>query len=365
MTRPSNRKGNLLVVGPGARGRGGIAAVIRLHSMTAAWQRRQAEHLETFDDRTGLSKVWSAVRAYLLAPAKIIRADIVHIHLAAQTSLLRKLPIVWMTRLLRRPLIVHIHAPSEEVLFARTPQWAVRSIFRATRVVALSEGWATIMRRHMPNANIVVLPNPVLSHPFATPTIPPIVLFVGKLDARKGYADLLAAAAIVLKQVPTAEFLLCGHGETAQARALSQQLGIAGSIHLPGWVDAEGLALLYAHATAVALPSYAEGVPMSVIEAMSHGVPVVCTPVGGLPEWIDDGRNGLFVQPGDVPALAAQLLRLLQQPELAASMGRAGQATVQQRCSLDSVSEPLDELYTSVLRSAQAPKQAGSLASTQ
>ena len=343
--------GSVLVVGPGVRGRGGIASVIRTHAQTETWHRRGLRHLSTFNDRSPLHKACSALAAYAAAPLLLWRAKMVHIHLAAQTSILRKLPFVALARLMARPIIVHVHAPSEASIFEHTPRWATSFLFTsAARVVALSESWATIFRAHHPRTPVMVIPNAIPnpaapSHPSASPRI---ILFAGKLDARKGYADLLAAAPAVLQQFPDTEFHFAGHGELEAARALASRLGIAPSVHLHGWLDAPALDALYAQSTAFVLPSYAEGVPMSVLEAMSHAVPVITTPVGGLPELIRDGENAIFVTPGDVPALTHSIAALLRHPARAAALGAAGRLTVRQCCSLESVSAQLEALYAGV-----------------
>ena len=160
---------------------------------------------------------------------------------------------------------------------------------------------------------------------------------------------MLAAAAIVLKDVPSTHFCFAGHGEVPQARAMADRLGVARSVRFTGWVEGRELEAVYAQATLLVLPSYAEGVLMPVIEAMSYAVPVVCTPVGGLREWIVDGQNGLFVAPADVPHLAAQILRLLNDSAFAAQLGAAGWQTVHNRCTLDIVSDQLEALYDDVL----------------
>ncbi len=348
---------SLLVIGPGPQGRGGIGSVIRMHQKTAAWRRMNAQLLSTYDDRSTAHKVYSALRAYFLAPFRIMAADLVHIHLAAQISLMRKLPFVWVARVLHKPIVVHVHAATEETLFVETPRLAVRFVFQsATRVVALSQSWAALIRKHIPSAQVVVVPNPVMRYNPAAEQAAhvagsaPVILAVGKLDARKGYRDLLAAAVEVLREFPSAQFWFAGHGEVEEARAVAMQLGIAASVRLLGWVDSQALESIYRQSSMLVLASYGEGVPMSVIEAMSHAVPVVCTPVGGVPEWVIDGQNGLLLHPGDVPALTAQILRLLREPALARSLGAAGLATVQERCTVEMVSDDLEALYAEVLR---------------
>ena len=217
-------------------------------------------------------------------------------------------------------------------------------------MVALSQSWADLIHKHLPETKVAVIENPIVMRGTRhTPDARPIILLVGKLESRKGYPELLAAAAIVLREISSARFCFAGHGETEKADCLARQLEIEDSIELPGWVDRERLEDLYRRAAIVVLPSYGEGVPMSILEAMSHGIPVICTPVGGVPEWIEDGANGLLVQPGNVPALAEQIMRLLRDKDLAIKLGEAGRATVQQRCTLEQVSASLDALYTDIL----------------
>jgi glycosyltransferase involved in cell wall biosynthesis len=286
----------------------------------------------------------------------MMRVDLVHLHLAGQVSLLRKLPIALCAKTLGIPFIAHLHASSAESLFEHTPSWAYRFLLgSARRVVALSESWAASIRHHVPKAEVVVVPNPVRSFP--SPAAQPrrdraqAVLFVGKLEPRKGYHDLLAAAPLLLPAHPELQFWFAGNGDLKHAEELARGLGIERSVRLLGWTGETELTRLYSEATIVCLPSYSEGVPMSVLEAMSHGVPVVCTPVGGLPELIEHGRNGLFATAGDPQSIARQIDCLLTHPEPAARIAAAAAITVRQKCGLDLVSDKLATLYAEVMES--------------
>ena len=93
---------------------------------------------------------------------------------------------------------------------------------------------------------------------------------------------------------------------------------------------------------------------MSVLEAMSHAIPVVCTPVGGVPEWIGHSTNGLLVSPGDIPALAENILHLLHNPQCAQNLGQAGRQTVESHCTLETVATILDTLYDEILTASSS-----------
>ncbi len=346
------RPQKILVVAPGRDTRGGITSVIRLHSRADVWQAMNCRLLSTHDDRGKWRKLTAALKAYIQAPGLVGKSSLVHVHLAGEMSLMRKLPIIALAKAMRRPVIVHVHAQSPESLFIDTPRWAVNYAFRnADLVIALSQNWAEMIRRRSPASNVVIVPNPVLAHRCNTPSGNGCqrVLFVGKLEARKGYADLIQAAKIVHAAFPNVQFWFAGHGELENAGRLAKELGLENSIRLLGWVEEEALTQMWGQATIFCLPSHNEGVPMAVLEAMSHGVPVVCTPVGGLPELIEDGRNGLFARPADPTSIAEAILRLLRDEALQKSIGEAGYRTVHQKCGLQTVSDRLRTIYQELL----------------
>lgn len=339
----------VLVVGPSDRP-GGIATVIRSHRAMGLWGLTNCRILSTYDERSTLIKTAVMLKAYVLAVFEIYSASLIHIHVAAQNSMWRKLPIVLLTKLMRKPYIVHLHAASERSVFVLTPRWIVRLIFLLSyRVVVLSESWATVVKKHLPDARITVIHNPVRRSQIArTPDIPEMVLFAGKLERRKGYMELLRAAAKVLKVLPDVTFCFAGHGDIEQAKAEALQLNIQRSVFFPGWIAPEEMGDYYRRATVFCLPSFDEGLPMAVIEAMSNSLPVVTTPVGGLPDLISDGTDGLFVEPGDVDAIAHQLLGLLRDPERAERIGRSAALTIERRCNPALIEREFLTLYREV-----------------
>jgi glycosyltransferase involved in cell wall biosynthesis len=346
----SNMK-TVLVIAPNWNGKGGIASVIRMHMQSDLWKDMNCTLLETYADGPALGKVFAAIKAYLVAPFRMRKVDLVHIHMAGQTSLKRKLPLVLLAKMMRKPLIVHVHAADEASLFVNTPKWAyIYALESSDRVIALSESWAQMISAYVPGLAIEVVTNPVYILPARNlRQDAPRILYAGKLESRKGYDDLLQAAVIVLKQFPNAEFYLAGNGEVTQAALRVKELGIELSVNLPGWVDAKDMGKMMDDSSIFCLPSYNEGLPMAVLEAMSRGLPVVCTPVGGLPELIQNGRNGVFVEPGNANSIAEAICRLISDPKYAASIGSNGRSTVQQRCSLATVSEQIRQIYMQCL----------------
>lgn len=350
---PHARSPRVLVVSPGINSRGGIVSVVRLHMGMPVWREMNCYLLSTYDDRSALHKLFAALSAYLRAPFKVMNVDIVHLHVAGQLSLMRKLPIASIARLCGKALLVHVHASSPESLFQSTPGWAVQSMLgKADCVIALSNSWANTIRDRVPGVKVTVVPNPVLNVSTEDRELERkrIVLFVGKLEPRKGYMTLLHAASIILKRHPDMQFWFAGHGELDQARAEAERLGIGSSVRLLGWTHVGKLARLYQESCVFCLPSQNEGVPMSVLEAMSHGTPVVCTRVGGLSEVIVDGENGLFSAVDNPESTAEKILRLIDDPAYASSMAAAATRSVQASCGVDIVGKHLRQLYWAYAR---------------
>lgn len=338
----------ILVVAPGHGGRGGIDSVVRLYQSTPMWEAMGCFMLSTYDDRSTLRKICAALRGYMLAPAAIYGSEIVHVHLAGEISLLRKMPVMLLAKLLQRRLIVHVHACSEESLFEKTPRWAWTYCLNAADcVIALSPLWELAIRKHAPRAQVTVVPNPVRSfRPVARErNSVPRILYVGKLEGRKGYNTLMDAAAIVLREFPQAQFWFAGHGELEAAQAYAGRCGVLTAVRLLGWISGDELEKVYDDADIFCLPSHNEGVPMSMLEAMSHSLPVVCTPVGGIPDVIEDRSNGLLVRPGNPESIADGILHLLRDPEFAALIAQSGKEKVEEMCSLAAIEAQMTSIY--------------------
>ncbi|MBZ0159109.1 glycosyltransferase family 4 protein [Candidatus Methylomirabilis sp.] len=175
-----------------------------------------------------------------------------------------------------------------------------------------------------------------------------LVGIVGRIVPIKNHRLFLQAAALVIASEPAARFVIVGDGALRlemeqQARAL----GIADRVLFTGW--RRDLPRIYADLDVLTVSSNNEGTPVSVIEAMAAGCPVVATRVGGLPDLITDGETGFLVPPSDAQALAAAILRVLRDPETAGRMGRTARASVQQRFTMKRLISDMEQLYIQIL----------------
>lgn len=180
----------------------------------------------------------------------------------------------------------------------------------------------------------------VVRNPMPAPPLPdfandlgddglPIVLSVARLIPDKGGADLVRALPHVQAEAPCRLRLVGAGPEENRLRALAVELGVETSVELPGYLEKGDLANAYNRAAVFALPtSHKEGFPLSILEAMAAGLPVVTTRSRGPADHLIEGRNALFVPAGDQSGLAAALVRLLHDADLRREMGAANREKV-------------------------------------
>jgi glycosyltransferase involved in cell wall biosynthesis len=230
----------------------------------------------------------------------------------------------------------------------------------AHRVVANSRAAAARLEYERVSADhISIIPNGVDQHAFE-PSTPRAarrrIVTVANLRPEKAHDVLMDAAAIVLTTHPDAEFWCVGGGVLADhLPAEAARRGLGGRVRFLGHRD--DVPKMLAEADIFVLPSRSEAMPNGVVEAMAAGLPIVATRVGGIPEVIVDGHTGLLVPPDDAAALSRALLRLIDDPALATSLGRAARHVVEQRFSFDRMVAGFEQLYLSELLS-RAPRLA-------
>lgn len=162
------------------------------------------------------------------------------------------------------------------------------------------------------------------------------LLCVGRLTPAKGQHVLIEALALLREQGRAARLMLVGAGpDEASLRHAVAAAGLDGSVEFAGALDQDAVRALYQQADAFVLPSFAEGIPVVLMEAMASGLPCVTTRITGIPELIRADHEGLLVTPADVGALAAAIAQLMEQPQQRAAIRTGGRARVEQSYDLE------------------------------
>ena len=360
MTRSGNCLRVLMATPFGRGGRGGMDSLTDLV-------------IETLGCAPGLSVRGRAVATYgpenkLLMPfvffgclfrvayAKLRgQADVLHINVAWAGSVYRKAVLALFARALGVPYVVHIHGSRFHETWP-SPRAAMRRVvdemlMHSASIVVLGRYWSDHVVKNLPSvANKVhILPN-------ATRSVARRgrnergerrrvrITFLGALGARKG-SLLLIEALSRLTYLPQWEATIAGNGDVAGHLVFAGKYGVAQRLNFPGWLDRDGVDKLLSRTDIFVLPSFAENLPMAIIEAFAHGVPVISTPVGSIPDVVEPGVTGLLTPAGDVDALTKALRQLLEAPDLRVSMGNAARQVHAERFEISTYVECLTEIW--------------------
>lgn len=346
-----------VMIGTDPASHGGIASVVRLYRAHGFFDRGPLRYLSTHSDGTRLDKAATAAIALLrvLALAARGRLALVHAHSASRASFLRKSMFLAVGRAVGAPTLFHLHGSEFHLFMEREAGpvlrwWIRRTLERSSAVIVLAPTWQRIIRRIAPGARIMVVPNPVELCPDTSDPGPGEshrVLFLGLIELRKGVFDLVAAVARLATEFPDLKLAVAGAGQLHRLRQVAAMHGVTSRLEILGWITPEQRAQELKRAAVLALPSYNEGLPMALLEAMAAGRPVVTTHVGGIPDVVHHEQEGLLVEAGDIAGLTAALGRLMRDGDLRQRLGR--QARLSARAySVDMVLERVSQIYESL-----------------
>jgi len=187
-------------------------------------------------------------------------------------------------------------------------------------------------------------PGPEVRQELGLPETVPVIGLVGRLDHwGKGHRELFEAMAALKERHPVCALIVGGGRRIDEVRALAAGLGLAGAVHFLG--ERPDVPDLLNAMDIFVLPSYSEGLSLALLEAMAAGKPVIATAVGGTPEVVTEGVNGLLIPPRDAGALAGALARLLTDPALAQRLGANARARVQEHYSLNRLGREINAIY--------------------
>jgi glycosyltransferase involved in cell wall biosynthesis len=275
--------------------------------------------------RVPLSAVYLVAAAFRIAGARIAgRPSLLHVNITGRGSTTRKLALTAVARAVGLPYVLHIH-DYDYAADIRARGGLMRRLVRgmfvaAAQIITLGAEAERTLRAALvlPDTPILILPNAVpdprpLPRAAATAAAaePAHLVFLGYLSARKGVPELLEALASPALAALPWRATLAGGGPVDEFRARAAAFGLADRVAFPGWIDQPAASALCAAADILVLPSHAEGLAMSVLEGLAHGLAVVATPVGAHAEVIEPEQSGLLAPPGDVAALSAALGRVI------------------------------------------------------
>jgi len=363
----------VLVVGPGPAQVGGVTTFIQiLMSSRLVAEKYELIHLDTsraaedvpsagrFSLRN-LSYLLSQIYRLVLIAARQ-HPVVMHIAVTSGWSFWKGGAFLLTGRALRMRSMAHLHGGYFRDYYwkcSRPVRRLIGWVFRrADVVIALSSQWQGFLLNEVrSDLRVVVMPNSVDTQfaaaaeqdDYASRQSGNVVLFVGGLARAKGVFDILRAAPLVLASRTDAVFLFAGGAPEPrileEMQRYSADANLEKAVQFLGEVTGQAKLDLFRRATLFVLPSYIEGLPFSLLEAMAVGLPVVTTPVGAIPEIIEDGSNGFLIRPGDYEALARCIIQLLEDESLGRRMELVNRQLIRDHFMPDAAMTQLVAIY--------------------
>lgn len=339
----------VLVIATSRKTRGGITSVVKAYENSPLWDKFHCKWIETHRDGEAFTKLSYLLKGFLQFLLCVPFYDIIHIHTSEPPSALRKVLFMAVSKLLGKKVIVHFHSFSVDTTIKSKYQNVYRYLFgKADVVLVLSKYWQDELCRtfEFKDNKVKVLYNPCTTE-VSSKVYPKRkqILYAGTVNARKGYADMIKAFAQIADRYPDWSIVFAGNGEIEEGKALASRLSIAKQTVFLGWVRGEEKDKAFKEASIFCLPSYAEGFPMGVLDAWAYGLPVITTPVGGIPDIAIDGKNCLLFNPGDVDNLAKLMDKMMSSVELRKLVASESYELAKGIFSVEKVTERLENIY--------------------
>ena len=289
----------------------------------------------------------------ILARCMFKRPDIIHMHMSYKGSFSRKFYIHKLCKTFKVKDIIHLHGSEFEKWYNEVDEKKKRDIVRllteSDGIVVLGESWRNIVKRIAPNANVEVISNGI--------EIPAdtvhwdnehcTVLFLGVLIPRKGVSDLIKLIEEIRNnnQLGNLRFVIAGSGEEEERlKNEVHNASLENVVSFAGWVTGDKKNQLLKSSQILVSPSYNEGLPISILEAASYGMPIVSTDVGDISAVVKDGINGVLIQPGDISGLSDGILTASTRDTFF-RMSKRSREIIEESFSVESFYRKLSKLY--------------------
>ena len=353
---------NVLMIGVDETSVGGMLTVIKNYLND-----------KEFCDKTNLHYIPTVIRANKFIKIKkfiskipsIIRTikkddiDIVHVHMAERGSVFREGFVIWMANKMGCKTVIHMHGADIEKWYNTLNKYVkkiVRSVFcSADKMIILGENWKSFMEKVMwgYENKIVVLHNAVkIESVNKGNKNAKNILFYGMLIQRKGIDDLLEAFKDAADKIPN-EIVLTLYGDDHDAdepiEKKVERINLPGRIKYKGWMTPEIRKDVFSNSLINILPSYNEGLPMTILESMGYGIPNISTNIAAIPEAIEDGVNGYIVEPGDKSTLSKRIQQICNNGFLWEKMSRNAYKKSKEEFSLEEHFKKLIKIYDELL----------------
>lgn len=357
MIKNKQKKINILMCCSDLSVKGGMVSVLKNYLEYDNWQNVNIIFTPTHVEKSNALKVILFLKAiikitYLSILKKI---DIAHLHVSERGSIYRKLIIAKICKMNNIKVILHHHGAEFEDFYSKLNEKQKRKIKSLLTDVdlniVLSKRLILMIKEKAPKARVKVLYNAVNTYkknPYNVEA--KNILFLGRLGKRKGTYDLIEAMkALDSKIDKEIKFYLCGDGEIESVKKMIEQYKLQHRVAYLGWIDrGESLNILDKIAINV-LPSYNEGLPMTILETMAYGIPNISTNIASIPEVIENNKNGYLINPGNIQDIIARVEMLINNQEKRVKFSSKSYELINAQFSIDNNVKKLIMIWKELL----------------
>ena len=349
-----SKKKVILQVGPSLKDKGGMVTVMTSIINSPLSKKYNIIHIPTYVYGRKFLLFFASIFRIIFYKL-IYRVELVHIHMASYGSFYRKSIIISLCKMLHIKVVVHCHGACFEKFYNSVKEskkeYIKKTFAKTEKVIVLSESWKEFFKTIVDENKIAVLYNSV--------NVPdkidrnelnkvPTGLFLGRIGERKGAYDLIEAVKNIKNEGIKIKILMAGDGEIQKAKDIIKKENIEDIIEVLGWIDNKQKEKYLKSSDFYILPSYDEGMPMSVLEAMSYSLPVITTDVGGIPEIIQNKNNGIMVKPGNNDEIKNAIKKIIENNEFRKEISENAYETILEKFNFKHYEEFLDKLYKQI-----------------
>ena len=340
----------ILMLGPARTVKGGMTSVVDNYFNYGLNQKVDLKYIETINDKNKFLKALKEIKGKIEFLTNVKKYDIIHIHMASRRSTFRKGKYVRIAKKFNKKVILHIHGAEYKIFFnecnEKQKKYVIKTLNLADKIIVLSEEWKEYFSKLVNPQKIVVIYNSiVLPEDLKKDLETQNLLFLGRFGKRKGIYDLIEVVSKLIVNYPNLKLYAGGDGEIEKVEAMIKNKNMEKNVQLLGWVTGREKERILKEASFYVLPSYNEGMPISLIEGMAYKNVCISTDVGGIPKVINNNVNGVIIKPGDKEKLYSELKKLLDNGELRQKLSKNARKTVEEKFNIENNIEKLIGLY--------------------
>ncbi|EOG6176939.1 glycosyltransferase family 1 protein [Clostridium perfringens] len=347
---------NILMIGPDREKlKGGMSSVINSYFNSELIKKLNIIPIGTVVDGSRIIKLKVFVISYIKTLYILLfkNIDIVHVHVASRTSFKRKSFYINLVKKFNKKIVIHMHGGQFDKFYwdesnDKQRRKITKVLDKADIIIALGEKWRERIVKYC-STEVITIPNSLNSQKSNLYNENSNnILFLGRLEEAKGIYDLIDTVDR-LNKLENVKFILAGDGDKDRLESLLIKRNLQDKIIMTGWLDKNEVEDRLKDTMIFLLPSYDEGMPMSILEAMSFGIPIISTKVGSIPEVISD-NNGILIEPGNIDELANAIRYLVENKDKRIKMSTNNYKKIKENFDIEVNNSKLISLYEGLMK---------------